>query len=287
MKLAHEPSGGAVRSLAGYYRGIDRLALALAERHVLPAIARGERPDWGEVRRAIRETFRMRAITSASAAVADRETAYAGRRFWAALGREIGVSFAPAESADALALVRGYTPARVFDARPRAIRPASPKLAAAFARENAERIGVLRDGIVPGLAESVRREFERGGDPDRLARHLNALWRENGVPSTIPVAGGTRLVSTRAHAQLIAEDQLGTLASQLSHAHYEQAGIKRAHWRTQGDDAVRPEHRALEGRIYRLATGVPGVGRPGEPVRCRCFSDPVINRDALRRGWTG
>ncbi|SVB67969.1 uncharacterized protein METZ01_LOCUS220823, partial [marine metagenome] len=43
-------------------------------------------------------------------------------------------------------------------------------------------------------------------------------------------------------------------------------------WRTMGDSAVRPEHRALDGQLLPLATGDEGEGFPGDPPGCRCVA---------------
>jgi SPP1 gp7 family putative phage head morphogenesis protein len=60
------------------------------------------------------------------------------------------------------------------------------------------------------------------------------------------------------------------------------AGITQYIWRTSGDEAVRPAHRALEGKTFRCDSPPvvdPATGKrahPGEHDGCRCTAEPVI-----------
>ena len=265
-----EPTRQALARLERAYREIDRVAFGLASAWLDDPTPERRR----KIGPALRASFPHAWVVSITRDVAALEEAAHARRFWAALGRDLGVAFGANDA---------------MDARPKAPipRPKDPELVRAFARANAGRVTALRDGIEPGLGEAVALAREQGWSGERLARHLRGMWRDDGVPSRIPIAGGTRTVSAAAHSRFLAADMLGSLNSQLDHARYEDAGVKRARWRTQGDSHVRAEHRALEGREYRISTGVPGVGRPGEPPRCRCYSEPIVNREALRRGFVG
>ena len=62
-------------------------------------------------------------------------------------------------------------------------------------------------------------------------------------------------------------------------AAYEEAGIEYATWTTQGDDRVRPKHKAFSGRVYKLSEGVEGI-QPGEEINCRCY--PVPKRPGFK-----
>ena len=42
-------------------------------------------------------------------------------------------------------------------------------------------------------------------------------------------------------------------------------------WRTQGDNKVRPSHRANDGKIFSW-DDPPPTGHPGEDFGCRCFA---------------
>jgi len=53
-------------------------------------------------------------------------------------------------------------------------------------------------------------------------------------------------------------------------------------WRTVGDDRVRPEHVALDGRIYPLGEGHPEEGFPGDAHGCRCMAVPVTSTEVIQ-----
>jgi SPP1 gp7 family putative phage head morphogenesis protein len=80
--------------------------------------------------------------------------------------------------------------------------------------------------------------------------------------------------TTRNRAKLIARDQIGRLNSQLTRQRQKSNGITHAVWRTLQDERVREEHEAREGQRFSLETGLDGEF-PGDPVNCRCFSEPV------------
>jgi SPP1 gp7 family putative phage head morphogenesis protein len=76
-------------------------------------------------------------------------------------------------------------------------------------------------------------------------------------------------------AKLIARDQIATLNSQVTKDRQTEAGILRYRWSTSQDERVRPEHAALEGRIFSW-DDPPPEGHPGEPINCRCVAIPVF-----------
>lgn len=85
-------------------------------------------------------------------------------------------------------------------------------------------------------------------------------------------------------ARLIARDQIGKLYGQINADRQQEMGVTRFTWRTSGDERVRPEHAALDGRVFRWDNppddGKFGPVIPGEAINCRCSADPVIE-DAL------
>lgn len=76
-------------------------------------------------------------------------------------------------------------------------------------------------------------------------------------------------------AKLIARDQMGKIASDLSRARMESNGVRRGVWRTSEDERVRPQHEQRNGRPFDLSRGIGGE-RPGEPVQCRCYTEPFV-----------
>lgn len=77
-------------------------------------------------------------------------------------------------------------------------------------------------------------------------------------------------------AQLIARDQVSKYNGALNQANQRAAGINRYAWRGVKDNRERPEHLALEGQVF--SWDQPShLGNPGEPIRCRCWAEPVTS----------
>lgn len=80
------------------------------------------------------------------------------------------------------------------------------------------------------------------------------------------------------HAKLIANDQTGTIISQVDAYRTQSAGATKYIWRSMEDQRVRPKHRQLDGKIFRYndPNGGDDGQKPGEPIRCRCVADPIF-----------
>jgi SPP1 gp7 family putative phage head morphogenesis protein len=166
-----------------------------------------------------------------------------------------------------------------------------------FVDRNIELISTLRASVGEAVGDAVIRARQFGVVPNGpnlgpnpsaevLADTLRRVWDQKGVPARIPTrrltkAGDPVFLSADSHASLIARDQIGKLHGELNRARQEAAGIDRFVWHTQLDDRVRPDHEELEGGIYTWQEGAPGVGIPGEPINCRCWGEPVIDRDQI------
>lgn len=102
-----------------------------------------------------------------------------------------------------------------------------------------------------------------------------------------------QLQISKRRAELIARDQTLKASGQLQEARQRQAGITRYVWTTSLDERVRPDHVALEGRIFswddppitnmsEVRKGRPERrGHPGSDYQCRCTADPVLDDDEL------
>jgi SPP1 gp7 family putative phage head morphogenesis protein len=88
-------------------------------------------------------------------------------------------------------------------------------------------------------------------------------------------------IATR-RATLIARDQISNINSQLTKQRQTDAGVREYIWRTSGDERVRDEHAAREGKRYRWSDPPPD-GHPGEPILCRCTAEPVLDELEVRR----
>lgn len=78
-----------------------------------------------------------------------------------------------------------------------------------------------------------------------------------------------KLGIARKRALFIASDQANKVHSKLNQIRQEEAGFDEFMWETAKDSRVRPEHRALQGRVFKYSEP-PSVGLPGTPIRCRC-----------------
>lgn len=86
--------------------------------------------------------------------------------------------------------------------------------------------------------------------------------------------------STDARAKLIARDQIGKINTAVNKARHDELGIEEYIWRTCLDERVRHKHRKREGKKFRWDTPPDdGEGHAGEPIGCRCGTEPVIYDD--------
>jgi len=101
------------------------------------------------------------------------------------------------------------------------------------------------------------------------------------------ILAGTKLQrgifkKVRTRAKLIAVDQVLSFNSNLNKMRQEDVGIKRYIWRDSQDRRVRPEHQIYNGQTYKWSQPPPD-GHPGEPIRCRCYAEPIFD-DLLLKG---
>ena len=92
---------------------------------------------------------------------------------------------------------------------------------------------------------------------------------------------------SKAHARLIARDQIAKLNGELSRQQQLDAGVKEYIWSDSRDGRVRDSHRSLNGK--RFSWNEPPIvdikrGRrchPGQDFQCRCVALPVFDIDTL------
>jgi SPP1 gp7 family putative phage head morphogenesis protein len=275
-------------SLAAQYGALNTRAMELVNRYLVPAIASGSesrvKSAIGQIERTLATEYSDKKIATIAETAGKTANGYHSKMFYGALGVAIGAKLlAPGKEAR----VRGEKPSKATAAPTRRGGPLTVQIqtdpaiwGADFVAENVKLIGDLRRGIVPGLSDAVVRavERDRDEDPKALAEKLREMWAKNGVPSTLKTESGREL-STHAHALLVAEDQINKLNARLSMERQLDAGIDSFRWRTKGDGKVRARHRDLEGTVWTWKSGGPsGVGLPGEPVRCRCTAEAVIDK---------
>jgi SPP1 gp7 family putative phage head morphogenesis protein len=161
---------------------------------------------------------------------------------------------------------------------------ASPALAKKTGRKAVVRLGADPFGSEPWLnavmAEAVRDNVALiRSIPARHFREIEQIVDE-GVRSGSRASAIAKQISERfgvaqRRAELIAADQVGKFHSKLDQIRMTDLGVEEYIWRTSLDERVRPEHEKRDGKRFKM-DDPPADGHPGEPVRCRCYREPVI-----------
>jgi SPP1 gp7 family putative phage head morphogenesis protein len=99
------------------------------------------------------------------------------------------------------------------------------------------------------------------------AKNIEAAIKENIKPLRI---------SVEKRAKRIAIDQINKHNAQMSQARMKDVSVGEYTWRTVGDQRVRPEHQARDGKRYKWSEPPPD-GHPGQPVLCRCRAEPYLD----------
>ena len=83
-------------------------------------------------------------------------------------------------------------------------------------------------------------------------------------------------------AAFLARNETGLFLSAFRSAKNQEVGIQTYRWRTMRDSRVRPDHQALEGRVFRydsppiIDTRTGDRGNPGQIYNCRCVDIPLL-----------
>lgn len=90
-------------------------------------------------------------------------------------------------------------------------------------------------------------------------------------------------------ANLIARTEVGRANAVLTQSRAERVGSPGYIWNTSHDDAVRPEHRRLDGKFFEwdkppVAMKNGTRAHPGETPNCRCWADPVMPSEVEKGG---
>lgn len=82
-------------------------------------------------------------------------------------------------------------------------------------------------------------------------------------------------------AKLIARDQTSKMNSAFNEVRQTSLGIEQYTWQTSGDERVREEHAANDGKVFRWDSPPENTGHPGEDVQCRCVAVPFFDLDKM------
>lgn len=147
-------------------------------------------------------------------------------------------------------------------------------------------------GLDPISDNNVLRNYVKGKIKENVSlinSMYSSYWHslEKDIYRSITSGGGITSITdaitnrtgmAKRHADLIANDQTGTIISQLNAYRAKSAGAEKYLWRSMEDRRVRPKHRELDGKIFKY--GDPNGGDngelPGEPIRCRCLAEPIF-----------
>ena len=159
----------------------------------------------------------------------DRLSAYHRQRTRETLGRLLAVDIDPVLNDDAIR-----------------------RTMAQWQRENIDLISTLPETLSTGLKKRLgetflEKPFDRQAVRETLAKEYNVT--------------GSRL-------KLITRDQTSKAVGRLTRARHQQLGIAQYRWRSVGDNAVRDEHRALDGVLLSWDETPPGGEHPGGAIQC-------------------
>lgn len=288
----------AAEALGKKYQDLNAIALRLIKQHLIPAIASGNEARItnaiARVQTGVDRQFTDADIASDAEETVDDVSESHAAEFFAALALLLAIGIkgndrpgkgASGEeegaSAESLVAIELRRKEEEDDSDIEVGIEANAATAAAeddFVAGNVEFMGKLRGGIAAGLAVGIARELARK-EPEEAAAVLSSEWTASGVQSSV----GELTVHVPSHAELIADDQVGTLNMNLNRARAEAAGVGSFKWITQGDADVRPSHEEIDGQTFTFASGAPTLGGalPGEQINCRCFPDTIVGLDDL------
>ena len=136
-----------------------------------------------------------------------------------------------------------------------------------FIKKEKEMIEDAGKDFIGGMQETAHTSFMEGEGTEELANKLQ---------------GFAEISDSK--ARFWASDMLGDAYSSYTETMHAKAGIKNYIWRTSGDNAVRENHRELNGRVFGWSKGAaftglldkPGAKNPGDDFRCRCSGEPTF-----------
>ena len=169
-----------------------------------------------------------------------------------------------AQAADKVEVYNGSNVADVVRGLGLSVKPveANAYLQAArskFMRDNTALIKDIPEEMRQRIEDKVRAGVESGKRWETLAKDLE---EEGGI--------GQR------RARLIARDQVNKYNGALTQARQQKLGISHFRWQGAMDARERPEHIALNGKVFAW-DAPPPCGAPGQPIQCRCVAIPVVS----------
>jgi len=156
-----------------------------------------------------------------------------------------------------------------------------------FSRKNARLITRVSEDFAERIENRVANRVQEGVRATELAKEIEQEF----------LGEGAEFAAAKSRAKLIARDQIGKLAGDITRVRQTEIGVSRYVWRTSRDERVRgyekPDtwpgsHVAREGLIFDWSRSIEeqldekGLiaadidGPPGTPINCRCYAEPVL-----------
>jgi SPP1 gp7 family putative phage head morphogenesis protein len=114
-----------------------------------------------------------------------------------------------------------------------------------------------------------------------LERHIFEAVLEGKTPRQVARELESRLAISKRRLEFIVENEVENFNAAITKKRQQDLGIESYRWSTSGDQRVRATHRALDNRVFRWddPPNIPGEGplHPGQPIRCRCVAQAVID----------
>lgn len=138
---------------------------------------------------------------------------------------------------------------------------------------NAELISTIPKEAAKKAGELAHQSLITGARPETIAKEIEKIGKASAY-----------------NAQRIARTETSKAYAELTKARAQSIGSEGYIWRTGRDGAVRPSHRAMEGKFVRWdepPTLDNMTGHAGEFPNCRCHAEPVIPRAAQKPFFQG
>lgn len=152
----------------------------------------------------------------------------------------------------------------------------TPAVQAAIAQAQAEQVHLIK--TLPRTAGEKAQEMAEKAALSSGERASTLIAQLQGLEPGYPEYAARRLARTE-----IAKSQ-----SLLVTAQAKEAGATHYVWCTVGDEATRPEHAELNGKIFRFddLSDKDGKGcpAPGQIFNCRCYARPLLPEEVLKAG---
>lgn len=156
-------------------------------------------------------------------------------------------------------------------------QPSDPKWATAarpdWVAESADWTRDLDAKYLDQVAATIDRWFDAGhGRQDDAGFGRFSMQGTGNSPLEQAIRERARVAAAR--AAFIARQQTAQIATAVTRAGHEAAGVTSFRWSTMRDERVRPAHRDLEGRVFAWDSP-PSEGLPGTAINCRCTALPA------------